>query len=146
MEEERMRREPRYFVAVFGGKYEDKDPVDGQRYPLARKYWPSEYYPKAGIAQGDIALLFCTKSYPGYPDKMPGVGVVCCIEEGQDTNTMWYRYLRLTQPIDRSTIRSRMTAGDSDKMENLHPPFRRLFVIQNESGRSVLAGCQIAWP
>ncbi|MCK4387490.1 MAG: hypothetical protein KAW00_01845 [Dehalococcoidia bacterium] len=141
-----MELEPRYFMAIFGEAHADTAPVEGNHYGLRRKYWPSEYIPWIKIAKGDIVLLYCTKSYLKHSEAIPGIGVVCCVKEGSDMNTMWYRYLPLTWPIDKNTICNRLSPKDLEKFKNLHPPFRRLFVIQKNSARSVLKGHRIDWP
>lgn len=145
-EEHQIRKQPYYFMAIFGGKYADEAPIEDGHYALSKKFWPSEYVPYVRVEKGDIVLLYCTKSYWQCPEEMPGIGVVYCVEEGSEKNTMRYRYLPLTSPIDKSTISGKLSPTDLDKFMNLHSPFRRFFVIERESARAVLEGQPIDWP
>jgi hypothetical protein len=154
MVEEQTANKLRYFVAKFALKYYFEHSVEGGCYPLPRRHWPGNYWactPNNPIRVGDVVLLFCFGDYPGYPNEIPGIGIVYRIDEGDDQNTLWYHHISLAPSIDGVTTRTRLTqAGLLEDLHNIleagRSPYCLLRMIKNETARALLEGCQINWP
>ena len=124
MGEQKIKPQPRYFMAVFGKEYAIKAPVKGGHY---KPYggWTNNI----GIYKGDQILLYCTASYPGYCKEAPGTGEVTYVEG----DTVYYDYKTLPSPVPLSIIRDCFTPIDKDKLKNIRSKWFRLFEIEPTS-------------
>ena len=113
MFEEELHRKPKYFIAAFGEKYADKYPVNGGRYPLGRLSNRYSY-----VEKGDVILLYCTQSYPGYDKEAPAIGVVIDAETGDEGYILSYAYLPLDRPVQRSTINDNLEPDEQNYFVN----------------------------
>jgi len=104
---------PRYFLAVFGEKYANKHPVDGECYPVPRPYCP------AAISENDKIVLFCLLDYPRYGWTVPGIGEVTQREDSGDDVYVHYRYKPIDPPIGRNAL---MDCLDDEETKQLKYP------------------------
>lgn len=139
MFEDELHRKPKYFIAAFGEKYADKHPVNGGRYPLGRLSNRYSY-----VEKGDVILLYCAQSYPGYDKEAPAIGVVIDAEIGDEGYTLSYAYLPLDRPVQRSTINDNLEPDEQNYFVN--PGANFIFEVKNTSFRKALTGRKINWP
>jgi hypothetical protein len=132
-------RTPKYFIAVFGEKYADKDPVDGGHYPLGRLSNKYSY-----IVKGDVMLLYCTGSYLGHDMEAPAIAIVVDTQTSEEGYTLQYRYLPLDQPVPRYSINESLE--EEEKNYFVNPGANFIFEVANTSFRKLLKDRYINWP
>lgn len=127
----------KYFIAVFGNpRFPMKDTLESGNYHPDIKYGPFHATP------GDILLLYCTESYPGYPKSVPGIGTVV---ESSGT-PIRYDYEALAKPMCRREIIERLEPTDRKKFMNIRFSRYWLFEISSESARHLLPGYVVRKP
>lgn len=104
---------PRYFLAVFGEKYANEHPVDGECYPVPRSYCPPV------ISENDKIVLFCLLDYPGYGWTASGIGDITRREDSGDDVYVYYRYRPMDPPISRDAL---MDCLDDEERKQLKYP------------------------
>ena len=132
-----MFRKPRYFSVVFGGEHYRVHPVDGGVYGHDPNFVGS-----SGIRAGDVLLLYCCGTYPGYGQEVPGFGVVTSIE----TDGIHYQYFPICHPVSWSIVQA--SIPEYQKTGNINWSLKGNFLreISSSSFRAVIAGRQVDWP
>ena len=130
MEEQQTQQQPRYFIAIFGGEFVFKDPVEGGHY-MPYEGWTNSI----GISKSDHILLYCAEGYSReYSKVVPGTGEVTYV--GSDA--VHYNYEPLPSQVPLSIIRECFTPVDKVKLRRIHFRWYRLFEIEYLSFRCVL--------
>jgi hypothetical protein len=126
----------RYFVAVFG------DPIEGRDKVESGVYQAGPGYPKFRAAREDMMLLYCTGDYGvstgqyvDYRKSVVGLGEVIRADEKK----VEYKWQPLTRPLPRQAFLPGFIAEDQKPMNELGITARRLFEIDTQSYKSVIA-------
>jgi len=88
---------------------------------------------------GDMVLLYCTSSYPGHSNSVPGIGLVTAVNHV--VKGFWYDYVAFEQAIPLEFIRFAMTKDDQARLANMWHDF--LFQISRASFRTVTQSAKL---
>jgi hypothetical protein len=88
---------------------------------------------------GDMVLLYCTSSYPGYAKSVPGIGLVTAVDHGM--KDFWYDYLPFDQPVPLEFLRMSATEDDQARIGNMRHEW--LFQISRDSFSAVMQASKL---
>jgi hypothetical protein len=119
-----------YYVAVFGdpGNPPEKDPVESGRYIPDAQYAPR-------LKPGDLMLLYCTETYPGFPKQVPGIGETISVD---DEAVVIYRWMPLDEPIPKAVLDQNFEPDDARSLRNIRFSTKWLFEISERSFRQTI--------
>jgi len=130
-------KNPTYYVAIFGNPDPpEKDNVESGRYHLGIR--------GTGIPgeRGDIMLLYCTGGYAEHYMSIPGIGIILT----KTSDSIYYRYLPLVNPIVKDDIDKYFINEDKKKFTNIRFNSYWLFEISRESFFAATENLSIKWP
>ena len=123
---------PRCYFAVYA------DPTTPGHVAIEGGRFGNRNLPK-NMDIGDMVLLYCTSSYPGYAKTVPGIGLVTAVDHG--LRDFWYDYLPFAEPVPLEFVRFAITEGDRVHVANIRREW--LFQISRESFSAVMQGAKL---
>ena len=90
----------RFFFTVFGPAYAITSPVNGGVYPHQHPYVCN-----LDVQEGELMLLYCTKSYPGHCREAPGIGLVTGVQCNGSREIIKYQFFPFRIPVKLGTLR-----------------------------------------
>ena len=91
------------------------------------------------MAPGDMVLLYCTSTYPGYAKSVPGMGLVTAVDH--DMRDFWDDYMPFVEPVPLEFVRFVVTDGDRTHLANMRHEW--LFQVSREGFRAVMQGAKL---
>jgi hypothetical protein len=123
---------PRCYFAVYA------DPTTPSHVTIEGGRFGNRNMPK-NMDIGDMVLLYCTSSYPGYAKTVPGIGLVTAVDHG--LRDFWYDYLPFAEPVPLEFVRFAITEDDRVRVANIRREW--LFQISRESFSAVMQGAKL---